>query len=540
VATPAQILNIGTSAKQNRFELQTAFLGDGSITTVSVATLAGGYNNSTVFTPTTDGSAVLCSVQEGAPLTSVDAGGSRTELREMALDGTTEMAFDATVGDNWISGTSRVVAAPDGHLNGVVVAQMHDDTSDNIEICTQLSGGVIKLLCRINGTSVGIPTLSALYQTGIDNPGFKFDWKIEVGSFGYKVYFNDFTNAIIKSTDSGMPALTLSGLCYFKAGIYTQCKDSDIVDPNRFCRVELSNLKHFHTGWPDPTVKAAVGPIASVKIGTPSTIKNTGTIGSMNTTPALPAGIVDGDTLVGFHVTFHDQEGHTQTTAPTPGIPSGWSRKANNGAYMSLSATNVSPNSLYHAYIRLCMYYAKYDSTGVSGISAAPTFAFTAGTQTTDWASSVLVAYSGGVLTSDPTDVLGAFTTVDATPAVTAAASASILGPAAALTTTENGGIVFAMMVADYKISTGAVPTLSGDGLTWVECAEYGSGTGPVMTWALDYALIPAAQAVTSKQAAVTLAGTGKSIAQMWALAPTPASDPINRLRRRNRPLLVR
>ena len=534
VATPGALLNIGTGTKQNRFELQTAHIGDGAITTISVATLNGGFTDDTIFT-NADGSGVVFAVQEGAPLTSVDAGGARSELREMALDGVTEMAFDATLNDNWIMGSSRVTAGPDGHLNGVVIAQMHDTSSDNIEICTQLSGGVIKLLCRINGTSVGMPVLNALYMTDINTPGPWVDWKIRVGSFGYKIYINDFTNPIIDSTTSGMPALTLSGLCYFKAGVYTQCKDTDIVDPNRYSKVELKNLKHWHTGWPDPTAKAAVGPITNVHVGTATTLQNS-PAGSMNTVPALPTGVVDGDQLVIVDWIFHAQENHAQGTAQTPATPSGWQRKATNFAFTSLkTGTGASP---YHAAMRLTWFYAKYDSTGLNGVSAAPTITV-AGSQTDDFHSSQMISFSGAAL-GDPTDVLGAFTAVDATPVVLAAASATLMGPAAGVVTTRNGGIVIVAMACDYKLSSGSVPTLIGDGLTWVEMAEYGSGTGPTMSWGIDYALVPNAQTITDKSATVALAGTGKSIAQMWAIAATPASDPINRLRRRNRPLLVR
>lgn len=537
MATPAQILNIGTGSKQNRFELQTAFLGDGSITTVSVATIAGGYNNSTVFTPNTDSSAVLCSVQEGSPLTSVDAGGARTELREMALDGTTEMAFDATVGDNWISGSSRVIAAPDGHLNGVVVAQMHDDTSDNIEICTQLSGGVIKLLCRINGTSVGIPTLSALYQTGIDNPGFKFDWKIEVGSFGYKVYFNDFTNAIIKSTDPGMPALTISGLCYFKAGIYTQCKDTDIVDPNRFCRVELSNLKHFHTGWTDPNSGTAkvYGPITAVRSGASSTVVNTGaTTGvplTVNATAAFPTTVppVDQDLLVIVARAWRVNGANNPSTPSLDASTTGFTSKTTEVINIPTAGTPTSTNTVTHS-MRHRIWWGIY-TPGM----AAPIVALNSGVGT-DILSAHVLCFTGAWITSDPFDQLGAMTAA-------AAASTTLAGPAPALgSPVPAGGAVVALVDHEIAVTSGSVPALTGDGLTWVEDIEFLGASPAAGTWVTDHALVPAATSITAKTAAITVA-TGKGVGQMFSIKPAPlaASDPIiNRLRKRNRPLLVR
>lgn len=539
MATPGQLLNIGTGNKQNRFELQTAFLGDGAITTVSVATLAGGYTNSSVFKNNADNSGVVCAVQEGAPLTSVDAGGARTELREMALDGTTLMAFDPTTQTHWVRGSSRVTAAPDGHLNGCVVAQMHDSSDDNIEICTQLSGGVIKLLCRINGTSIGIPVLSQLYQTDINTPGPWFDWKIEVGSFGYRVYYNDMVNAIVKSTDPGMPALTITGAgsCYFKAGIYTQCKDTDIVDPNRFCSVELRNLMHFHTGWPDPSTVAArvVGPVSNIRAGASVTTANTGATSgtplTITSTAAFPTGSppVDNDLLLIVARAWRSNGANNPSTPAldTATAAQGWTRKSVELINIPTAAAPTATNTVTHSY-RHVIWYLWY----TSGM-AAPIITLNSGSAT-DVFSVQLLCMTGAFQGGDPFDQYGTLTAA-------AAASTTVIGPAPALASpVPAGSAVFALLDHENALSSGAIPTVTGDGLTWVEGLEFTGVTPAAGAWATDWALVPAQTTVTAKQATIATT-SGKGVGQMFSIKQNPpVSNLKNRLRSRNRPMLVR
>lgn len=533
VATPGALLNIGTGTKQNRFELQTAHLGDGAITTISVASLNGGFTDDTVFT-NADGSGVVFAVQEGAPLTSVDAGGARSELREMALDGTTEMAFDATLNDNWISGSSRVTAGPDGHLNGVVIAQMHDTSSDNIEICTQLSGGVIKLLCRINGTSVGMPTLNNLYMVDINTPGPWVDWKIRVGSFGYKIYINDFTNPIIDSTTSGMPALTISGLCYFKAGVYTQCKDTDIVDSTRYSKVELKNLKHWHTGWPDPSYKVptVVGPCRNIRLGANTVLANNPN-GQTITAP-FPTSTnapVDGDLII--LVSRAVRMSSTTSTVSQPGLDTatstGWGWTSKFTDFLSNQTVNTSPTTLVTRSIRHRVWYTWWQPN-----LPAPVVTYTA-TTLTDVFGAQLIVVTGALQTGDPFDQTGVLTAA-------ATASTTLAGPAPALTNpVPAGAAVFALVDHENALSSGGVATLTGDGLTWTEGQEF-AGTSPAShAWAVDWAVAAASTSIGAKTAAITVA-TGKGAGQHFSIlpAPGPTSNLLSRLRKRNRPLLVR
>lgn len=519
---PGTQLNIGTAdVGKQRYELQTAYAGDASITTKTVAQVAAGFDDGTTFTSNADGTAVRFRVRADAPLTSAAAGGPRSELREMELDGITEKAFDATVGTNWIQVTSRAVLAPDGHLNGMVLLQIHDDTSDNIEICTQLSGGKLKLLCRINGTSVGIPHLDDDYQADINTPGKWFTARIAVGDFGWKIYYNDMSRPAFSSSDPGMSALTLSGLCYFKAGLYTQQHVDEAIDTTRWMESQMlaGSLKTYHPGYADPrALSAQPGQVSNVRAGALTVLQNS-PAGSMNTVPAFPTGAdapVDGDLCIIADWVYHSQENHAQGSVQTPTTPAGWTRKATNGAYGGpKTGTGASP---YHSAIRLSWYYARYQSSGVGGINTAPTMTVS-GSQTDDWHASRMIVVSGAVASGDPTDVLGAFTAVDATPAITGAASSSVLGPAAGVTTTLDGSLVLVALMGEYGMTAGTgVPVLSGDALSWVEVGDYGGTSGNVMTLALDYALVTAAQTIADKSATVAFTTAAKSIGQMWAL----------------------
>lgn len=265
--------------------------------------------------------------------------------------------------------------------------------------------------------------------------------------------------------------------------------------------------------------------ISNVRVGTRALVQNSGgVVGGLNTTPALPASMADNDVLLGVSVVFHDQEGHSQSTGPSPATPSLWSQitDASYGGYMSAkTGAGASP---YHSHMRIRLYWARYDSTGVAGPNAAPTISFSSGTQTTDWHYSQLIAFTNAAMAGSPVDVLGTFTAMDATPAVTAAASSTVLGPAAGITTTADGGIVFAIVIADFDTTatgTSVVATMSGDGLTWVEVTELGGSASDVWTMGVDYALTPSKLTVTSKS--ITTGGfttAAKSIGLMVAFEP--------------------
>lgn len=262
------------------------------------------------------------------------------------------------------------------------------------------------------------------------------------------------------------------------------------------------------------------------RVGARVTAQNTTASGTdANITPALPASLVNGDLLICVDVVFRNLENRSQSSASTPATPTGWTRKATNVALGGpKTGTGASP---YHSSTRLSLYYTRYQSSGSGGVNTAPSIVYGPSSVTTDWHSAQIIAFTGALAAGDPTDVLGAFTALDASLAVAAAASTSTLGPATSAAAVANGGAVVVALSGEYPLSTGSVPTLAGDSLTWAEASEYGAGGTDAHTLAIDYALLlpSTAVTVTDKSAAVTFGTAAKSIGQMWLFAPEPVVD---------------
>lgn len=225
-----------------------------------------------------------------------------------------------------------------------------------------------------------------------------------------------------------------------------------------------------------------------------------------NTTPVIPAGAkVDNQLMVLLDVVVRDR---TTSTPATPTTPAGWLREV----------TNVSiAGAMAHASIRIGWYYRRY----VAG-DADPSVVYGPTGVTTDQHWSQIIGVPGALSSGDPTDVLGTF-------AVSGSSVTNSIGPApgaGALAT--DGGLILACAVAERALTSGAVPTLTGDSLTWVEAAErIGSAAAIQNDWSMffDYALVPTARTITDKSAAVTRA-TGFSVGHQWALKAEPAAQP--------------
>lgn len=243
--SPASILNIGTRSGQTHFGLQVARDGDASSTTKSQADLAAGYEESPYFVTNAAKTAVSMRASVNGPLVG-SSSYARCELREAGLTGT-DFLFDALdSGTHRLHGRTSIT-----HLMAVkpevVVAQLHNGTTDRVAIRTQLVSGTIRLRIRINGSTA---TLDAggtdLYNPYV--PGTEFEWMIEMVNGTLKVYVNDMVTAKVTST-----ALTTTGSAswYFKAGVYLQSQNGvDGDSPTDYGSVELRDLWNWHTGWP--------------------------------------------------------------------------------------------------------------------------------------------------------------------------------------------------------------------------------------------------------------------------------------------------
>jgi aryl-phospho-beta-D-glucosidase BglC (GH1 family) len=234
--TPADILNIGTGSGQNHFGLQYGKTGDSLMTFIDVDAVAAGHVFDPNFKLTPDETAVHFQVRMDAPKTE----GSlypRSELREVTSAGA-NMAFDALSGTHILRGKSKITHLPSMKPE-VVVAQLHNGTTDRVAIGTQfsLSGNTV-LLCRINGISDENQRYDLDYQVGTE-----FEWMIKVVDGTVSVYFDDMTTPLFTSTDL---TTTGSSSWYFKAGAHSQSNDT-IDDATEYVSVELRNLFCSHT-----------------------------------------------------------------------------------------------------------------------------------------------------------------------------------------------------------------------------------------------------------------------------------------------------
>lgn len=248
--SPAAVLNIGSGAGQNHFKVQVAPTGASSYVEYTQDDIQNGYAESPYFYVTSDNWVHFQSRVDG-PTTS-GSSFARSELREMDLDGTTNMAFNARTNTHRILGTSRITHQM-ANKPEIVIAQMHDGNRDRIAIRTQAISSanptVTALSIRING-SIGD-------KSGTGGNGWQessayvlnrvVSWKIEGVNDVWKVYIDDMTTPKVTVPAAGLSSTSTAW--YFKAGAYLQSSTSDDAG-SEYGAVELHRLQHWHTGWP--------------------------------------------------------------------------------------------------------------------------------------------------------------------------------------------------------------------------------------------------------------------------------------------------
>lgn len=210
--------------------------------------------------------------------------------------------------------------------------------------------------------------------------------------------------------------------------------------------------------------------------------------------------------------------------ADTATNAAGWLNKGTDG--VGNPSTNPTGTLVSHA-IRHRIYYNWY----TAGM-AAPVFTYLAST-TTDYWTVQLAAMTGAYVGGDPFDQYAIL-------AAAAANSTTTIGPAPALPNpVPAGSAVVVLLDHEFPLSTGTVPTVTGDGLTWNEASESGV-VAAGFAWANDWALVPAQTTLTAKQATITTGTTGKGLGHMFSIKPK-VSDPLSSQRRRRfRPMVVR
>lgn len=238
MTTPGAILNVGAAAGRNHFKLQYAPDPPGSsVVEVTQASIESGSNFSPYFTVV--GGVVQFRVRVDAATT----GGSsyaRSEMRETAADGNDNFAWDTATGPHWMWLRGRVTHVPPVKPT-VIVAQIHSGTDDQIAICTQLSSGVLKMLCRVNGTSSGQPNLANPYVVGTT-----YEILVKVHGGVTTIWFNDMVNPVITTT-----AVT-GATSYFKAGCYPNSNENDEIDDTEYAQTEIDWIQVWHAGTASP------------------------------------------------------------------------------------------------------------------------------------------------------------------------------------------------------------------------------------------------------------------------------------------------
>ena len=244
VAVPADVLNIGSAAGQNHFQLQYAV--DGSTgnnwSKAEFEQLTSGFSADPYFkvvTNTIDGVAVPA-VQFRVRADAATTSGSsfpRSELRETRSTGA-EMAFDAMTGFHSLRTKARVTHLPTADPE-VIVAQLHDGSSDRISVRTQLISGQTKLLVRINGTEAG--RLDEAYTVGDE---FEVDVRVVHGG-EVEVYYQGSTTPVV----TGQLESTGGATWFFKAGAYAQFDAASAGSSTEYVSVEHRDLQVSHTGF---------------------------------------------------------------------------------------------------------------------------------------------------------------------------------------------------------------------------------------------------------------------------------------------------
>jgi len=529
MVNPNVVLNIGTGTGQNRYKVDYSTADGAGITTQTCAQIAAGFTLSNIFyTDPSDTWVVMRADVDTDPIAS--NGYPRTETREMALDGTTNRAFNPLTGDHWARHQFKVIHLPP-EKPSVVVLQIHDQNQDIGEFAVQPVTGYnkvtnpkVELVYRLMGTSSGMPSkviadfqyntvYSVRIRTGAIAPGSVAGWAI---------YLGDMETPFFKSWDAGMPQYdgTVSGAnSYFKAGCYLQTKHTSNgtegleTDVNEYGEVWFRELQTSHNGETAPTQLTygtdSTNIISNVRWGAKAEGVNTTAV-SFTLTPALPASLVPDDMV--YCIARTRRTGSTFVVA-SPAIESvspAWTRVPGTYEFASLAGSPGGTDLLSHSQ-RQRLWVRPW----FSGMTA-PVLTYTS-TTATDIMSAQCFAIAGGKLDADEVldQVPTAFTY--------GASSTTILGPTAALPANARGGaLALALMSNEFNVPSGGATVVSGDSLTWAEGGEGVGTTVSFQAWANDWAIVPAGagQAITAKQSANTARTTGKSASILLTLRP--------------------
>lgn len=171
-----------------------------------------------------------------------------------------------------------------------------------------------------------------------------------------------------------------------------------------------------------------------------------------------------------------------------------------------LGNANTSPTGPLTNSMRHRIFF-NYYATG----STAPVITYSAAT-TTDYMTVQMACLTGvDASMQAPFAQLGTWT-------AGASASTTVIGPAPVLASAiPAGSAVIVLLDHERPLSSGSVPNVTGDGLTWTQGAQ--GGTAASFGWANYSTLVPTQTSVTAKQATITTT-SGKGSGHMMSFVP--------------------
>lgn len=226
---------------QNHFKLQVGFAGDSSSSEISPSQLANKYSHPQEYVLNSNKTAVQFWVRINAPTTSGSTN-PRSELREMDQSGN-EIAW-AVSGDNWCQATLKFTHLPEVKQS-LCGMQVHDESSDLIQVLTRVVGGQLKLMYRLNGKDADNYVLANSFESGTE-----VKVKTQILNGVGQIYVGDMSKPLVITGKNGVPALDAKGKCYFKVGSYPQSSSGEA--DSDYASVEVRQLGHYHPGWPQP------------------------------------------------------------------------------------------------------------------------------------------------------------------------------------------------------------------------------------------------------------------------------------------------
>lgn len=240
VHLPWHLCGIDGTAAGNHFKLQAALDGAGAVYEKTRAEIvAGYYHNDNIFPVGTTQEWCRFRVRIDGPTT----GGTtyaRSELREMDTDGTTQKTWSTATNTHRLKATIRVPSLTPFTKPTMVFGQIHDGTSDLVQVCTQLNATTSKVegKLRINGTSSGRPTLDLDFRELEEHT-----YLIEMAGGVLRVYWDDLNNPVHITTD-----IAASTTAYFKVGCYPNTDET--TDTGTLpAMVDAKNVRVWHTGY---------------------------------------------------------------------------------------------------------------------------------------------------------------------------------------------------------------------------------------------------------------------------------------------------